>query len=125
MPKYILIDTTERNKKKLFLVETEEMATTPTYASVLKQGKILDKDEDCEDIISSLKKLLEKNRLNKTDIALYIPNPGPGSFTGIKVAITIANTLNWVLKGQNNKKAFKPEYGREPNITKRKEKRIV
>ncbi len=125
MSKYILIDTTERNKKRLVLIETTQELAVPTYTNAIKQGKIVDKIENCEDVITSIQELLDRNHTDKKDIDLFIPNPGPGSFTGIKIAITIANTLNWVLKGRSTKEAFKPTYGREPNITKPKEKRIV
>ncbi len=125
MARYILIDTTERNKKKVILVETAQGLGTNAYENALNQGKIIDKLETCDDVLTGIQKLLGKNHLTKTDIDLFVPNPGPGSFTGIKVAITIANTLNWVLRGRKSKDAFKPAYGREPNITKPKEKRIV
>lgn len=101
MPLYTLhIDTTQRDAKKLAL---------------FKQGELIDSLEGDFDVVSKIKILLEKHSLNlKKDILEVIPNTGPGSFTGIKVGITIANTLNWVI---GNNKTFEPNYGGEPNIT--------
>lgn len=101
IPFYTLhIDTTQRDAKKLAL---------------FKQGDLIDSLEGDFDVVSEIKILLEKYSLDlKKDILEVIPNTGPGSFTGIKVGITIANTLNWVI---GNSKTFEPNYGGEPNIT--------
>jgi tRNA A37 threonylcarbamoyladenosine modification protein TsaB len=94
------IDTTQRDAKKLAL---------------FKQGELVDSLGGDFDVVSEIKILLEKHTLElKKDILEVMPNTGPGSFTGIKVGITIANTLNWVI---GNNKTYEPTYGGEPNIT--------
>lgn len=70
------------------------------------------------DIVQTIKNILQNNNLElQKDIIEVIPNTGPGSFTGIKTGIVIANTLNWQL---GNNKIYKPNYGSEPNITTKK-----
>ena len=99
----IHIDSTKRYEKKVALVKTSK-----------NKKEIVQELDGNIDIISSIDELLEKNGLSPANIAEYIPNTGPGSFTGIKIGITVANLLNWV----NNKKSklYKPNYGKEPNI---------
>ena len=48
---------------------------------------------------------------------IYDVNKGPGSFTGIKIGVTIANVLNWALGKKKISELVVPDYGREPNIT--------
>jgi tRNA A37 threonylcarbamoyladenosine modification protein TsaB len=101
----ILIDTTKRYEKSVRL---------------MKNGKELEKITGDIDIVASIHKLLEKTGLEIGDIKEVSANPGPGSFTGIKVGITIANVINWALGKKKLAELQKPEYGREPNITLRK-----
>ncbi len=51
--------------------------------------------------------LLTKYHLSLTDLDEVDANPGPGSFTGIKVAIAIANTLNFI---QGKEKVIRPVF---------------
>ena len=87
-----------------------------------------------------IKELLDKNKLNLNDIKGLICFKGPGSFTGLRIGLTVANALayslncpiisttgkKWqqdgikkLLNGQNEKVAL-PFYGAEANITKPK-----
>ena len=59
-------------------------------------------------------------KLKAKDITEYESNPGPGSFTGLKIGTTIANVFNWALGKKKINELALPEYGREPNITPRK-----
>lgn len=49
-------------------------------------------------------KLLKKNNLKMSDISAIEVNTGPGSFTGIRVGISIANALAFALGISVNKK---------------------
>jgi len=99
--KYILeIDTTKRLEKSVILKEEDEL---------------IDQEFGEFDVVGTIDSILHRNNLSlEKDIIEVIPNVGPGSFTGIKVGIAIANTLNWQL-GIN--KEYQPNYGGEPNIT--------
>jgi tRNA threonylcarbamoyladenosine biosynthesis protein TsaB len=56
-------------------------------------------------VLPLVEKLLQQHKLSLVDITAIEVNPGPGSFTGVRVGVTIANTLGWVLTiPVNNKK---------------------
>lgn len=97
----IYIDTTKRYEKEVVL---------------LKDGTTIDALEGDIDTVSSIQKVLERNKLTLQDISEIEPNPGPGSFTGIKIGITIANVLNWVTGKKTTTELAKPKYGKMPNI---------
>ena len=50
-----------------------------------------------EVMIPELNKLLEENHFSKEDIASVVVCIGPGSYTGVRIAITIAKTISAVL----------------------------
>ncbi len=87
---------------------------------------------------SKIEKLLAENNLEFSDISAIVFFAGPGSFTGLRIGASVANTLAYSLKvpivgvtgedwqdkgmarikkGENDKIA-KIHYGNEPNITK-------
>lgn len=91
-------------------------------------------------ILQKITELLERNGKAFSDIEGVAGFKGPGSFTGLRIGLTVANTLAyglripvvgsdaeaWIqdgierlLKGENEKIAL-PDYGREPNVTKPK-----
>lgn len=92
----------------------------------LKIVKLLKDDVELDvvngdiDISSTIAEILKKHNLSPEQVETYDVNPGPGSFTGIKIGVTIANIFNWALGKKSSKNLVKPEYGREPNITLRK-----
>jgi tRNA threonylcarbamoyladenosine biosynthesis protein TsaB len=55
-------------------------------------------------VLPMIEVLLKKHQLSYKDITAIEVNPGPGSFTGLRVGITIANTLSYLLKIPVNKK---------------------
>ena len=48
-------------------------------------------------VLPLIDQLLKKHGLDPKDLSAIEVNPGPGSFTGIRVGITIANTLGKIL----------------------------
>lgn len=91
-------------------------------------------------ILGKIEKLLEDNKFKFGDLKGIVGFKGPGSFTGLRIGLTVANTLAYGLrisvvssdaeawiqdgikrlnKGENDKVAL-PEYGREARITKPK-----
>ena len=106
----IYIDTSSRENRKVSLVR------------VLKeQEEQIDEEKGEINIIISIKKILDRNNLKINDINEFVPNLGPGSFTGLKMGVTVANILNWSLGIKSLKNLQVPEYGQEPHITKSKE----
>lgn len=99
--KYLFkIDTTKRYEKSAELTD--------------EAGNVIDRVKGDIDTVAEMKNLLNKHKLTPKDIKEVVPNVGPGSFTGIKIGISIANVFNW---GRDNKvKVYSPNYGKEPNI---------
>ena len=100
---YIDSSKTKENEVTLFKIEGGKKVTVA-------------KKSDEISIIKAIKELLAESKLTIRDIDTFEANPGPGSFTGIKVGLTIANVLNWGLGRPKNSWLQKPEYGGEPNI---------
>lgn len=62
-------------------------------------------------LMNEIKSILIKSNINIYDIDNIVVLNGPGSFTGIRVGVTISKTLSWVLSKElfqlNNLKALK------------------
>jgi len=102
----VYVDSTDRYEKKVSLVDVDK---EKEIASV--QGDL--------DVAVEVKKLLGEKNISLGDVASFEANPGPGSFTGIKLGITFANIMNWALGKKTQKDLQSPEYGRPPNISKK------
>ena len=91
-------------------------------------------------ILGKIETLLKNNKKSFSDLEGIVAFKGPGSFTGLRIGLTVANTLAYGLRipviaieeeawiqsgiekleaGDNDKIAL-PEYGREARITKPK-----
>jgi len=104
-----------------------------------KVGEILwEADRTLADAIHiKIKELLQKNSCTLTGIGGIVCFEGPGSFTGLRIGLTVANTFAYslgcpivpetgkawrqkgvkrLLKGENDKIAL-PKYGAEAHIT--------
>ncbi len=91
-------------------------------------------------IHTKIRELLGKNKLELRDLKGIVCYKGPGSFTGLRIGLTVANTMaselqipivgetgpDWQDKGvrqliaRKNEELVMPEYGRDPHITKQK-----
>lgn len=49
------------------------------------------------DLLVKINELLKRKQKSLKDITAIAVNQGPGSFTGVRVGITVANTLAWSL----------------------------
>lgn len=96
--------------------------------------------ELAETIHTKINELLRSQHKSLKDIQGVVVYKGPGSFTGLRIGITVANALaysvhipivsdtgaEWIqtglkrLQNGDNETIVLPEYGREPNITKQK-----
>ena len=72
-----------------------------------------------QDVFGFLVNCLEKEAVDIGSITEISVNPGPGSFTGTRVGVSIANALGFSLgikvNGQNN--PVQPIYSSPPSIT--------
>lgn len=93
-----------------------------------------------ETIHQKIETLLKEHNKQWSDISGVVCYKGPGSFTGLRIGLTVANTLAYSLKvpitgetGENwlkhamyqleqgaNETIAVPDYGRDPHITKAK-----
>lgn len=81
------IDTTKREEIKVWLLE---------------KGKIKDKIVSQQQfgsqvLLPQITEILKKNKIQFSDITAIDVNTGPGSFTGTRVGIAVANTLGFAL----------------------------
>lgn len=112
----------------------------------LAKTNLSKKHNHSENILKGVDKLLNKVNKKPENLKGIIVVNGPGAFTGIRVALSVANTLAWSLKipvvgislvqtKDNNRliqygieklttakpgDLAKPFYGKEPNITRPK-----
>lgn len=62
-------------------------------------------------VLPMVEELLKKHKLELKDISEIKVNPGPGSFTGVRVGVSIANALGFLLNiPVNGKEAVEPVY---------------
>ena len=76
-------------------------------AKVFNDGQVLAEAEN-EQPLTAIAIALKKSNLRLGSIDKFEANPGPGSFTGIRVGAVVVNTLNWVLK--KDSKLIEPVY---------------
>lgn len=105
----IYIDTSTRDKREVKLVK--EVGGVQEVLGV-KKGKL--------DITAAIRDLFAENNLKVSDVAEFIPNLGPGSFTGLKMGVTTANVLNFMTRKKTLESLDHPNYGGEPNISEQK-----
>ena len=101
----ILIDTAKRYEKSVKL---------------FKDDKLLGEKFGDIDVTVEIQSLLKENNLKLSEIDEISANHGPGSFTGLKIGVTVANILNWALGKKKISELSYPNYGSEPNIHKTK-----
>ena len=67
-----------------------------------------------QQVLSLVDEILKKNRVKLKDLTEITVETGPGSFTGLRVGVTVAKTLGWALKiplnGQRPGEPVEPKY---------------
>ena len=98
----LIIDTTD-NKKTLIILRSNKGTDEITEENIPKSQTAL----------ILIDKLLKRNQINPTDLNEIEVNSGPGSFTGTRVGVAIANALGFGLDVKVNGKKGKittPKY---------------
>ena len=74
-----------------------------------------------QDVLGFLLHCLEQKNIKPEDIDEVEVNPGPGSFTGTRVGVAIANMLSYALdiKVNGSMTPVEPIYSAPPSITKK------
>lgn len=83
----LYIDTSDNRKIMLSLVTDGKKSTLTDSSHTATSQKLL----------NSIESLFKKNKLTVDAISEIHVNSGPGSFTGLRVGIAVANTLGWLL----------------------------
>ena len=76
-----------------------------------KDGKIMDKLEDhnkfgSQALLPLIQKLLKKNKISLSQVKEIEVEKGPGSFTGLRVGVSVANALGFGLNIKINGKTI-------------------
>lgn len=99
--KTLFVDSS-RKKLSIALADNNELLLVSNVESYSKHSNYL---------TNEIKKILNKFNLEPNDIDNYIVLNGPGSFTGIRVGVTVCKTLAWTLSKKlyllNNLEALK------------------
>lgn len=93
--KTLFIDTTDRNEVKVTI-------KTPRG----NFEKIGMRTTEADITLLTIEKLLQESGLNINEIDDIQIKEGPGSFTGVRIGVSIANTLSFALKKSINEKAL-------------------
>jgi len=82
----LVIDTTERTKITLGLFNK----------GILNCFEFTT-EKQSEDLLVAIDGVLKKQKIDLKSLTGILANLGHGSFTGIRVGVTVANTLAWIL----------------------------
>ena len=69
-----------------------------------KEGKIVDKicyeawQRQSEMMVSEIDNILRRNKIDKSELDGIVVGSGPGSYTGVRIGVTIAKTIAYALK---------------------------
>jgi len=103
---YLKIDTTRQDEVILELKDQSKKIKDQIVKKRKKGSQVL---------LPSIVKILKKNKLELKDLIGIEVNPGPGSFTGTRVGVAVANALGFALKIPVNGKKGKiviPKYAK-------------
>jgi len=139
----------KREKEYILAIDTTESDTGIGLMgpNVLKIKTWISIKNQSQELLPNIDKLLKNNKIKPEQLKWVVINLGPGSFTGLRVGISIANAFGYglnipvigksklegdiktrvktLLELKTTGKSFKqvlPEYGRPPRITKPKAK---
>ncbi|TSC93457.1 MAG: hypothetical protein Athens101428_670 [Candidatus Berkelbacteria bacterium Athens1014_28] len=118
----------------LFLNTADDKSIIRIFSDskILAEKKIQSKSELSEKLLVEIERLLKSKKLIFFDLSSVSVFVGPGSYTGLRIGVTVANFLAWSLgiplfsadkKGKiisGIKKFVLPKYLHKPKITKSK-----
>lgn len=106
------IDTTNRHQLLLQL----HSSSGQILAELIKT----ESKNHAQTLLPTIEELLDSQNLELADLQSITVNPGPGSFTGIRVGVAVANALGLALQLPVNDQpigqSVEPNYGAAPNI---------
>lgn len=100
--------------EKVLIIDTSNSQETIVGLKIDGKGYFLkgkSKILKAQNVLPLMEKILKKHNLQPNDLTAIKVNTGPGSFTGLRVGVAVANALAWALKiPVNGKKQVEPEY---------------
>lgn len=87
------------NKSIILYIDTSDSKKTSVTLTVagVKISKIVENVRTSQMLLPLINQLLSENKLGPTDISAIEVHTGPGSFTGLRIGIAVANTLSYLL----------------------------
>lgn len=87
-------------KEVMLFIDTSD--NTKTIVTLTIDGKETSVEERLQrasqNLLLLIESILEKHKLDFSDITSINVNAGPGSYTGLKVGVSVAHTLAFLLK---------------------------
>jgi len=87
--------------KTILLIDTSDNKHIKVGLRIDEKEDLLEQPLDhrrAQVVLPFVEQLLQKHKLTLKDLTGIEVNAGPGSFTGLRVGVTIANTLAYLLK---------------------------
>lgn len=93
----------ETNEKKKVTLIIDTSSNKQIKAGIRIEGKenVIVRELDSKKaqiVLPMIEEVLKKNKLSLEDLSLIEVNEGPGSFTGLRVGVSVANALGFALK---------------------------
>lgn len=85
----LCIDTSD-SQKTIIGLKTKDSKLVDEVTAERKYGSQV--------ILPQITKILKKNKKKLSDLTTIEVNVGPGSYTGLRVGLAVANALAWALK---------------------------
>lgn len=94
----LYIDTADNKKTKIGLDDKSWEFVSQNYRS--------------QELVALIEKVLKKQKKELKDLTAIEINLGPGSFTGLRIGIAVANALSWALDIplNNKRQLLLPKY---------------
>lgn len=87
--------------KNILIIDTADNKTVKIILEINGKKEIAVSDSKnlkSQTCLTLINKVLEKKKLTLYDLSQIRVNKGPGSFTGLRVGISIANAFSYLLK---------------------------
>lgn len=101
-------------KQATLYIDTSDSQVTLvkiTHAGVTRVFEEKTGKTKSQNVLPLIEKSLVETGLKMSDLTGIEINTGPGSFTGVRVGVAVANALGWVLKiPVNGQKSVMPTY---------------
>ena len=91
-------------------IDTRDNKKTIVGLDDIRLEKLTGPDKS-QQVLNLIDQILKKHKKTLKDVTEIKVETGPGSFTGLRVGVSVANTLGWMLGVPVNEKAMvEPKY---------------